>query len=48
VVVHNFFVVDGKWFVLVIIDDYSRYLLQLCLGHRSIDLLSCLSGLSLS
>jgi hypothetical protein len=48
VVVHIFLVVDDKWFVLVIVDDYSCYLWQLCLGHRSIDLLSCLSGLRLS
>jgi transposase InsO family protein len=40
--------VGGKWFVLVIIDDYSRYLWQYCLGHMSIDLLCCLSGLSLT
>jgi hypothetical protein len=40
----HFLVVDGKWFVLIV-DDYSRYLCQLCLGHRSINLLYCLSGL---
>jgi hypothetical protein len=38
----------GKWFVLEIVHDYSRYLWQQCLGHMSIDLLCCLSGLSLS
>jgi hypothetical protein len=47
-VVHIFLVVNDKWFMLMIIDDYSRYLWQLCLGYRSIDLLNCLSDLSLS
>jgi hypothetical protein len=40
--------VGGKWFVRMIIDDYSRYLWHYHLGHKSIDLLCCLSGLSLT